>query len=392
MSLYNFPGGGGAVEPIRQTTWWRDHVNGDDRAAGDSANAPIRTMAEFNRRTRGSVFDQNVTLNVVPGANDDEHVSLSPTFDGGATLYVQSEPTVLFTGTLTSSTLSWSDSGHQEVVVACSALPTSWTASGLVGQTIRRVEDGAISSIAKDIGTKSARCQGWILPDSGYGDAASGDEFEVLDYARSEGSWYLGSFGNGRVVVRHIEIGDRAESHSVAIWGNITCSFARLNGLGVFGWGEAYVEGCYIANGARALSSLTIDRCACVRAANTALGTYQGGRLLVYDECLFDAPFGLDVDSGSNAVIAGSASISSSTTAVTMYPGAILDQIGYLWSRDGGTRIYNAMASSKSTYTSGRAAANYGTGSPALGLLGAAAITALPQVNANGQCGIVVRQ
>lgn len=381
------------TDSIQQTTWWRDHENGDDRNPG-TEESPIRTFAEFNRRTQWSTIDRDVTINVAIGTTaDTEDVVLMPRFSAFATLYIRSVPVPMFSGTLTSGTLEWSDSGHQEVNAVCSAIPSSWTASDLVGKPMR-LANGNSTFAAYDLGSKTARCAGWMHPDYYNDTGVSGDSFEVCDVARCTGHWVVQGIGRGVVWFEDIEIGARGTLHNIECRSDVTASRSRLNGCDVLSQGTLYAIGCYIGDGCRmTYGSCALELTACVRSGASPIEVRPGGTLYVYEQNIAQG-LGVLIDQNAQVLIDGIGSLSScdAAFAYSLQPQSRLDSAGYFWSRNATSRVMSVVGPMSSIgYTSGRAPLNVGTGSPTLLVLAGSSYATLPRTDANSLSNVVVR-
>lgn len=372
----------GSSSVVEQAAWEIDPINGRDNASG-APGYPKADFAGFAADTRGKALDQSVTITVL--GDTDEDVTLTPFFVAPVYLYIRSIPAVMFSGTLTAGTLEWSNSGHQEVNAICSAIPTSWTASDLLGKPMRIASGaraGNATFVALDIGSKTARCAGWMAPGYYNDTAVSGDPFEVVDVVRCTGSWVVAGHGPGKVWLEDIEVGDRGDAHGLECYSPVNATRARVNGCDTFGAGDMYAVGSYMGDGLRPNAGATIELTAAIRAApKTPIDIRQGGKLYVYEQCLVDG-YGVSVEQGSTMVIDVTGSMSvGHTVGVTLFNGAAVDQIGYLWCRDTATRVLEVLPGAVYGYTSGRAPVNVGTGSPTLARVGLTNYSSVPQTN-----------
>lgn len=385
---------GSSTGIVEEASWEIDPVNGSDSASG-RPGYPLADFAGFSAATRGQTFAQDTTLTVL--SDTDENVALAPNLANGALLYVRATPTVFYSGALTSGTIAWDNSTHQEVIAAASGLPTSFTASDLLNRMVR-IASGARAGnttwIGKDLGSKTARCPGWIDPFYDLATGPSGDSFEALTLVRLSGTWSVAARGQGFVWFQDIEVGGRGSPHHLEISsGAALAARCRLNGVDVSRPASFNVTGCAVVDGFYVNGLATIDRCLVSRPGNTALGVLPGGSMAIYDQCLAES-YGLSMWETSQLSIEGSVSFCDNTRGATLMPGALVMQTGYCWFREtlqAGQVFFNYPGTTW-TYASGRASANYGSTTPGLGTLGGTTITALPQTNANALANIVVMQ
>lgn len=386
--------GGAFGLSVEQAAWVIDPLNGRDSASGMPGD-PLADFAGFKYLTRGQVISQNTTIDVL--GNTDENVSLCPEFANNALLKIRSTPTSVLSGTLTAGTLEWSNAGHQEVNLVCSGLPTSWTASDLIGRMIRNTSvarAGNTTWAYKDLGTKKARAPGWTAPFYYNDSGVSGDTFEALSIAQCTGAWLIEGRGHGFVWIEDIELGARGGSHSVEIRSAATATRSRLNSLDVVVGGGLYAIGCYIGDGCRPMNggSLTLELSVAVRSVSTAIEARQGGNLYLYEQNIADG-YGVTVGIGSTCTVDASGSLSccNCTIGLACVNGGAVDQAGYLWCRDCTTQVLQIYPGVVYGYASGRAPLNVGSTSPSLGTVGVTTIDALPKSAANNSAHVVVR-
>jgi hypothetical protein len=378
-----------ARSPLTQLEWEIHPTEGDDAATGAPGD-PLQTYAELFRILDRFLITQTTTVTLL--ASTAEDVVARAWFSGNGLLRLVSTTAVLFSGTLTAGTLAWDDDTQQEVVVACSGLPTSWTASGLIGKMIRIVDGpraGNWTFVSRDLGSRLARCAGWSTPNFDLGTAQSGDAFEVLDFVHASGLWTVYTSGRGRLRAQNIELGTR-QAHAVDVFGSIELVQSVANGCDAQAGGDIYAFGSYLGHGPKALGggSYTIDRAASVRASGSPWEIGEGGRAYVYDQCIVDG-YSLDVFSGPGLRVEGSLSICNATEAVIALPGARIHQPGHLWMRDTVTRLAHVYSNAAWSYGVGREPVHVGTTTPDIGLLGGDEIVGFPQVNADKLASIV---
>jgi hypothetical protein len=149
---------------FRQTTWEVNGVSGDDEATGAEGD-PIKTWDEFNRRTDGaeSFVDWTVILSGSTPGNDVLRPNIKLKYDDVnetfAALWIIGTPTVLYSGSVTGGVVNVGNTFPTVLrpTFTDSAIPTSFTASGLVGKLWKRTDGTrAYTWIDKDAGSKTA--------------------------------------------------------------------------------------------------------------------------------------------------------------------------------------------------------------------------------------------
>jgi hypothetical protein len=391
-------GGGPFGAPSEQFDWEIDPLGGSDSASG-RPGYPLSDFAGLSRRLASELIVEDTTVTVL--GTTDENVVLLPRFGAAVGLKVRSVPVAMFSGTLSSGTLEWSDSGHQEVNAACSTIPVSATASDLVGKPWRIVggdRAGNVTFGAVDLGggTKTVRCAGWMAPGYYNDTAIVGDAFEVLDIVRCTGAWFIQGLGPGYVWIEDLEIGNRDNLHDVQICSQATISRARLNGTDVQASGSAYIIGSCCANGLRYYGNITLELTAALRpGASSPLDGRTAGNVYLYEQNLVQGG-GWLFQQGSTSAIDSTGSVAScdATFAFSFLPQATLDAAGYWWSRNASGRVVNVVGPGATIgYATGREPVNVGTGSPTLLVLCGTSYTSLStgRVDATKLCAVAPR-
>jgi hypothetical protein len=165
------------------TTWFVDPVNGSDVASnpGTSSATALKTLQELARRWWNATISTNTTVTIlgnvpssdlaswnftiVPNVNVVFRGSLGPTTGfGGATIN-----NTLYIGSVTAFTGASSTPAADDIEMTDSAIPTSFTASGLLanGVIFRRLVPSELEWYAlKDLGGKTIRMTSPMLNSS----------------------------------------------------------------------------------------------------------------------------------------------------------------------------------------------------------------------------------
>lgn len=153
-----------------QFAWTINGTTGNDENVGDAGN-PLKTWAELGRRLNGNVYigsAQNVTVTVAASTPADDVPRLNivckqdESLGTIAAFWIIGTPTTLYSGSITGGVsnitlASFPTTSDQEF--ADTAIPVSFTASGLVGKLWKRTGGTRqYAWIAKDLGAKTARC------------------------------------------------------------------------------------------------------------------------------------------------------------------------------------------------------------------------------------------
>lgn len=151
------------------TTWFVNSSTGSNSNAGTSSGTALATLAELERRLRGAVFTDNMTVTLDGTFTED--VVVSWTAINGKSVAIVGTPTSILTGTFTAKTDINAPSAIAATVTD-SAIPTSWTASGCVDHTasrgsylIRKMSGAntvAAAFTMKDLTAKECRVSSWV--------------------------------------------------------------------------------------------------------------------------------------------------------------------------------------------------------------------------------------
>jgi hypothetical protein len=186
----------------KQLTWYVNPSTGNDENNGLTSGTAIKTWAEFRRRhgrrlgSEASVDVYFSSTTVTENVLIDMYVGEYP-----EVIIIHGTRTLLYTGSVTGYQ-AWNSSAKTEPQITDSAIPTSWTASGLVQQQIvltSGTHTGAVSFVAADLGTKKARV-GMFYDDAyaeGFEPTVS-TTFGVYSLTQFTGSVYI-DCGPGRV-------------------------------------------------------------------------------------------------------------------------------------------------------------------------------------------------
>ena len=148
-----------------QTNWYIDPAGtastpGDDEASGLTSGAPIKSIAEWRRRIRGSVYQGVIVINALSGSTvlDDGLLTGFTTLGSAANVCILGTTTVVFSGTVGAGSVGYSGNVRGQIVDA--GIASSWTASGGVSTTaasrfIRQTGGGWMAPLLKDMGSKT---------------------------------------------------------------------------------------------------------------------------------------------------------------------------------------------------------------------------------------------
>ncbi len=157
--------------------WSLDPANSTGRASDENAGwgvtqaaadlVPLLTMAELKRRTAGARYAGTVVFHQMSAATTGETLDISTVDGNGYPVWVGTKSQVYPTsGTVALTTYTAANpSGNAGVQISLSSLPTSFTASGLVGMFIESADGTRIARVLKDLGTKTARITTPCNPD-----------------------------------------------------------------------------------------------------------------------------------------------------------------------------------------------------------------------------------
>ncbi len=164
MMALSFLLDGGAMS---QKSWFIDSVNGSDGQNGLTAQTAIKTDAERQRRM-GSFPVWNAGAYHIRYLNDlplSDPVILTGRRTSQTTIFLHGSTidghgkAILYTVAADAVVINFNRATNIPVQVASAGLPVSWTASGLIGQRMRRTNGTAVLTWpVKDLGAKNARC------------------------------------------------------------------------------------------------------------------------------------------------------------------------------------------------------------------------------------------
>ncbi len=152
---------------LSQIVWYWDPSNitglANDENDGLTSTTPIRTYDEIDRRIGNAMMLNGPTINIMSDVPSSQRFKISTlvSFSSGGGGYISFRGTFtpIHSGTITSVT-SVNKSTDQWWEITDSALPVSWTSSGLIDQWIV-IKSGATvvasGPIIKDLGSKRAR-------------------------------------------------------------------------------------------------------------------------------------------------------------------------------------------------------------------------------------------
>ncbi len=157
--------------------WSLDPANSTGRASDENAGwgvtqaaadlVPLLTMAELKRRTAGARYAGTVVFHQMSAATTGETLDISTVDGNGYPVWVGTKSQVYpSSGTVALTTYTAANpAGNAGVQISLTSLPTSFTASGLVGMFIESADGTRIARVLKDLGTKTARITTPCNPD-----------------------------------------------------------------------------------------------------------------------------------------------------------------------------------------------------------------------------------
>ncbi len=157
--------GGGVNQSLaNQAAWFIDPINGSDSRSGKTLATAIQTKREFVRRMFGVQLTQSITVTITSDliAGDNATPLIFGNVSAGFSVNYVGTPVVLHAGSITAK-VNRNGATSTVTQVTDSALPVSWTASGLVGKTIEFDAGGGViirGVVVADLGAKTA----WISP------------------------------------------------------------------------------------------------------------------------------------------------------------------------------------------------------------------------------------
>jgi hypothetical protein len=253
----------------KQENWFIDAVAGDDEALGNSDTVPIKTQAEWQRRTGGRLmvaYQMFITFISNSAENMFWHVDTTAagtSFGFQELLIKGSAITPIFTGAV-SSIQNWNQDTATKGQFTCVGLSAH---VGKRGRWLTGANTGKYFWVVSDLG--SDVCRFSPTPSSAFGGAGmatvtNGDTFCIEDLIVLSGEQTFGGPGSyGGVQLNHLSF-----SYYVDIVRSISPSFkfCKIGGVGsmYLSRAHAYAFCCYIAgSGVQAWdeSALNLDHC-----------------------------------------------------------------------------------------------------------------------------------
>ena len=290
-----------------QTAWVIDQAAGDDENYGDAA-APLATHDELVRRIGTELGRGAPTIGIAfvgdySGNLDWNGCSVSD----NVTLVYQGERTILYSGSVTAR-VAYMASASVVGEVTDSALPVSWTASGLVGHAMVMTgghDIGYVGWIEKDIGAKTANYQQPTDAVSfDQGDVHVHDTFDIVDFTLIDG--LIRTVGLMTVIAYDLHFRGSGGTSDVVVAD--AGSYLILNYCQMSG-------GICSAKGAS-----TLDLVACRAASSVWYVTSQSGSTVYIDGCALECTLmgeGVASPSGTGGVVVSLNSTSWNKGAVS---------------------------------------------------------------------------
>jgi hypothetical protein len=199
----------------RQLVWFMDSVNGDDENVGDTETNPIKTFEEFRRRHGKLLCDPTiapamVTFTILDTGEVEQNFIIDMKVTGAFNerLAINGSQTTIYSGSVTGY-VPWNVGTQQEPELADTALPVSWTASGLVHKRMILTSGdkvGATGYVSRDLGSKTAGMP--LLLDTDFNtmvEPTVGNTYDIVDQTRIKGVVDI-DVGEGQVAILGVEI------------------------------------------------------------------------------------------------------------------------------------------------------------------------------------------
>lgn len=192
---------GSNPEWLDRDTWWVDSTTGNNENTGLTGPTALADFAELARRWAGEPLTPTggtVTINWA-GPYTGPDLVITPSLKGVTMNVVGPTPTLLYGGSATAGTVAANPAAGTTSVLKDSAIPVSWTASGLVKKFIQLTSGanmGAGGWSTKDLGGVTKSCQFTPFWNPGTFSAvapAVGDQFKVYDLAAFNASVRISS-------------------------------------------------------------------------------------------------------------------------------------------------------------------------------------------------------
>lgn len=160
-----------------QAAWFIDPINGRDSRNGKTLATAIQTRNEFARRMFGVSLTQSIDVTITSSllSTDNNIPVIYGNVSKGWSVNYIGTPTVLFTGAVTGY-VARVGSTATTTKMTIAGLPVSWTASGLVGMIVEKMDASVRAVVVKDLGAKQA----WLSPPLTSGNV-QGAVFAVAD-------------------------------------------------------------------------------------------------------------------------------------------------------------------------------------------------------------------
>lgn len=317
-----------------QDTWYIDAASGNDEGDG-SIGAPIASLDEWDRRTgqRPSVAQ---TIRIVGDYADSFTWRTENTFETRVMVYGTRSAAVL--SAAISSPQQWDSAAHDDGLVTASALPTSWTASGLLAAPhVCMMTSGAYSGgwfwPMADMGTKAARVSQVVYED-GFVDTYSQGAYEaaatftVHTMTKLTGRHFVHALGQGQgLFFFDVDFGEDADVHtSACLSGSPFFVRCNVSSMDIDGDASPQFIGCRIAR----LHVYTI-RPVNAQGAAFMLDTAIRSGVLQPWECALQGTLRL-IEDGARLAITDGFAVFDGANPITMAPGSkMLLQGGTLW-------------------------------------------------------------
>lgn len=157
-----------------QATFYFDATLGSDLNDGSTTGTPLKTWAEWYRRT-GGIFRQVTSLRVVSAPPTDSFAFGVESIGGNYQLFLYGVRTVVRSGTASSYVAADSSAGVNEAPTVTDVSVTDWTPD--VGRMLLDTTSGKWCIIMKDLGGGKARVSYWNVgyPATATSTPAAGD-------------------------------------------------------------------------------------------------------------------------------------------------------------------------------------------------------------------------
>lgn len=194
-----------------EPAWTVDPINGSD----DSASTTVKTLSEVARRLFQAILDSTVTVTVLSDTPPTDIVTWTArpaATSGTIQLVINGTPTVVYSGTVTGTTAIGALPSTGEDTLTDSAIPVSFTASGLIGDgLIYKRTNGAARYFyaAADKGSKTIRVSRPMDSTGNFGVSSLviGDTYSVLRLPKIYDHRFVGAEGQAVRLVGGVSTG-----------------------------------------------------------------------------------------------------------------------------------------------------------------------------------------